>query len=196
MQILNAMRYIILTLTLLFSLSLHSQVITSIEDSETINVLSVDAFTFLNEEFVSDEIYENGSSVSVKIVKQQDEFDEITFFYAMTLNVEDVNGDFQLTIILNQEEAESLKKLIDNIWAKRKEKSISMQGYFDGELFGEYLFTKGKLFITDMTAYGGNDLYPNTIIESTTDEISLTFELKGIKKLKKSLESFTSLFAE
>ena len=196
MQILNAMRYIILTLTLLFSLSLHSQVITSIEDSETINVLSVDAFTFLNEEFVSDEIYENGSSVSVKIVKQQDEFDEITFFYAMTLNVEDVNGDFQLTIILNQEEAESLKKLIDNIWAKRKEKSISMQGYFDGELFGEYLFTKGKLFITDMTAYGGSALYTNTIIEGTTDIISLTFELKGIKKLKKSLESFTSLFAE
>ena len=191
------MRYIILTLTLLFSLSLHSQVITSIEDSETINVLSVDAFTFLNEEFVSDEIYENGVSVSVMIVKQQEEFiDSTNFYYVMTLNVEDVNGVFQSTIILNQEEAVSLKELIDNIWAKRKEKSISMQGDFDGELFGEYLFTKGKLFITDMTAYGGNDLYPNTIIESTTDEISLTFELKGIKKLKKSLESFTSLFAE
>lgn len=191
------MRYIILTLTLLFSLSLHSQVITSIEDSETINVLSVDAFTFLNEEFVSDEIYENGVSVSVMIVKQQEEFiDSTNFYYVMTLNVEDVNGVFQSTIILNQEEAVSLKELIDNIWAKRKEKSISMQGDFDGELFGEYLFTKGKLFITDMTAYGGNDLYPNTIIESTTDEISLTFELKGIKKLKKSLESFKSLFAE
>ena len=191
------MRYIILTLTLLFSLSLHSQVITSIEDSKTINVLSVDAFTFLNEEFVSDEIYENGVSVSVMIVKQQEEFiDSTNFYYVMTLNVEDVNGVFQSTIILNQEEAVSLKELIDNIWAKRKEKSISMQGDFDGELFGEYLFTKGKLFITDMTAYGGNDLYPNTIIESTTDEISLTFELKGIKKLKKSLESFTSLFAE
>ena len=191
------MRYIILTLTLLFSLSLHSQVITSIEDSKTINVLSVDAFTFLNEEFVSDEIYENGVSVSVMIVKQQEEFiDSTNFYYVMTLNVEDVNGVFQSTIILNQEEAVSLKELIDNIWAKRKEKSISMQGDFDGELFGEYLFTKGKLFITDMTAYGGNDLYPNTIIESTTDEISLTFELKGLKKLKKSLESFTSLFAE
>ena len=191
------MRYIILTLTLLFSLSLHSQVITSIEDSETINVLSVDAFTFPNEEFVSDEIYENGVSVSVMIVKQQEEFiDSTNFYYVMTLNVEDVNGVFQSTIILNQEEAVSLKELIDNIWAKRKEKSISMQGDFDGELFGEYLFTKGKLFITDMTAYGGNDLYPNTIIESTTDEISLTFELKGIKKLKKSLESFKSLFAE
>ena len=190
------MRYIILTLTLLFSLSLHSQVITSIEDSETINVLSVDPFTFLNEEFVYDEFYENGVSVSVMIVKQQDEFDETNFFYAMTLNEEDVNGDFQLTIILNQGEALSLKELIDSIWAKRKEKSISMQGDFDGELFGEYLFTKGKLFITDMTAYGGNDLYPNTIIESTTDDISLTFELKGIKKLKKSLERFASLFAE
>ena len=191
------MRYIILTLTLLFSLSLHSQVITSIEDSKTINVLSVDAFTFLNEEFVSDEIYENGVSVSVMIVKQQEEFiDSTNFYYVMTLNVEDVNGVFQSTIILNQEEAVSLKELIDNIWAKRKEKSISMQGDFDGELFGEYLFTKGKLFITDMTAYGGNDLYPNTIIESTTDDISLTFELKGIKKLKKSLERFASLFAE
>ena len=44
-----------------------------------------------------------------------------------------------------------------------------------------------------MTVYGGNDLYPNTIIESTTDDISLTFELKGIKKLKKSLERFASL---
>jgi hypothetical protein len=174
------MKYIILTLTLLFTLNANSQIITSIEDSYTIN-------------FLTDDIEYN--SISVLIVKQQwQELNETNFFYVMSTKWGDDELENENTVF-SIEEAEELKKLIDNIWAKRKEKSISIEGNFDGALDGEFLYKKGKLFI-NVETIGAEELYDNTIILLTTPSISFNFELKQIKKLKKSLESFSSLIWE
>ncbi len=174
------MKNILFTLALLISYSSIGQIITTIQDSEIINGFSMYRGKMKE---ISD------YTILVDRFKQYDK--DYSFFYLAIKYQADENTE---TIILNSEEVETLKKLIDNVWVKRKEKSIVIKGEIDCCLGGRYQFVNGYLILSDIVSSGGTSglgYEPNSLIESTNDYLSyLILDLKGIKKLRKFLAKY------